>query len=159
MTCPVEIASEMAAFRAVVGDHARHQLLYTTGHGVSYESKGVMCHTTAKKISWWQTAKILGISDRPMRRWRERYEAFGFRGLFDRRRGRPSPKRVPEESMEPMLGLYRERYCTALLREAGGQAPDSVQLQLAERYSARIRVGGQGAQARSAPQTTRRTHA
>jgi hypothetical protein len=26
-----------------------------------------------------------------MRRWRERYEEFGFRGLFDRRRGKPSP--------------------------------------------------------------------
>jgi hypothetical protein len=29
-----------------------------------------------------------------MRRW-HRYEAFGYDGLFDRRRGKPSPKRVP----------------------------------------------------------------
>ena len=29
-----------------------------------------------------------------MRRWRERLEEFGYDGLFDRRRGRPSPKRV-----------------------------------------------------------------
>jgi len=32
-------------------------------------------------------AEIIGISDRQMRRWRERYEGFGFRDLFDRRRG------------------------------------------------------------------------
>jgi hypothetical protein len=37
----------------------------------------------------------LGISDRHMRRWRERYEEFGYDGLFDRRRGKPSPQRVP----------------------------------------------------------------
>jgi transposase len=33
------------------------------------------------------------ISARSMRRWRERYEEFGYDGLFDRRRGQPSPKR------------------------------------------------------------------
>src|ERR1700732_560954 len=70
----------------------------------------VMLQAMAKKISWWQAAEILGISDRHMRRWRERYEEFGFRGLFDRRRGRPSPKRVPVASVERVLGLYRERY-------------------------------------------------
>jgi hypothetical protein len=45
-----------------------------------------------------------------MRRWRARYEEFGFRGLFDRRRGRPSPKRVPVATLERVLELYRERY-------------------------------------------------
>src|SRR6202795_3587298 len=70
----------------------------------------VMLQAMAKKISWWQAAEILGISDRHMRRWRERYEQFGFRGLFDRRRGRPSPKRVPVVTLERVLELYRERY-------------------------------------------------
>jgi hypothetical protein len=45
-----------------------------------------------------------------MRRWRERYEEFGFRGLFDRRRGKPSPKRVAVAVVEKVLGLYREKY-------------------------------------------------
>ena len=44
----------------------------------------VMLQAMAKKIIWWQAAEILGISDRHMRCWRERYEEFGFRGLFDR---------------------------------------------------------------------------
>jgi len=70
----------------------------------------VILRAMAKKITWWQAAEIIGISDRQMRRWRERYEQFGFRGLFDRRRGRPSPKRVPVTVMEKVLGLYRDRY-------------------------------------------------
>jgi transposase len=70
----------------------------------------VMLQAMAKKISWWQAAEILGISDRHLRRWRERYKEFGFRGLFDRRKGRPSPKRVPVAVVERVLELYRERY-------------------------------------------------
>ena len=64
----------------------------------------------AKKITWWQAAEIIGISDRQMRRWHERYEEFGFRGMFDRRRGKPSPKKVPLAVVEKVLGLYREKY-------------------------------------------------
>ncbi len=70
----------------------------------------VMLQAMAKKITWWQAAEIIGISDRHMRRWRERYEEFGFRGLFDRRRGRPSVKRAPVAIVEQVLGLYRDRY-------------------------------------------------
>jgi len=70
----------------------------------------VMLQAMAKKITWWQAAEILGISDRQMRRIRERYEEHGYDGLMDRRRGRPSAKRVPLEQVEQVLGLYRERY-------------------------------------------------
>jgi hypothetical protein len=44
----------------------------------------VILQAMAKKITWFQAAEIIGISDRHMRRWRERYEEGGFRGLFDR---------------------------------------------------------------------------
>ena len=70
----------------------------------------VILRAMAKKIRWWQAAEIIGISDRQMRRWRERYDAFGYDGLFDRRRGQPSPKRVPVAVVEQVLGLYREQY-------------------------------------------------
>ena len=76
----------------------------------------VILRALAKQISWWQAAEIIGISDRSMRRWRERYEEFGFRGLFDRRRGKPSPKRVPAAVLEQVLALYRERYFDFNLR-------------------------------------------
>src|SRR6516165_3358011 len=70
----------------------------------------VILRAMAKKITWWQAAEIIGISDRWMRRWRERYEEHGYDGLFDRRRGQPSPKRVPLAVVEQVLGLYRDRY-------------------------------------------------
>jgi transposase len=70
----------------------------------------VILRAMAKKITWWQAAEILGISDRQMRRMRERYEEHGYDGLVDRRRGRPSEKRVPLEQVEQVLSLYRERY-------------------------------------------------
>ena len=70
----------------------------------------VILQAMAKKITWYQAAEIIGISDRHMRRWRERYEEGGFRGLFDRRRGKPSPKRVSMAVLERVLELYREKY-------------------------------------------------
>src|SRR5438128_3815000 len=70
----------------------------------------VILRAMAKRITWWQAAEIIGISDRQMRRWRERYEEFGYDGLFDRRQGKPSPKRVPVAVVEQVLGLYRDRY-------------------------------------------------
>src|SRR5271157_4183207 len=70
----------------------------------------VILRAMAKKITWWQAAEIIGISERSMRRWRERLEEFGYDGLFDRRRGQPSPKRVPLATVEQVLGLYRDRY-------------------------------------------------
>jgi transposase len=70
----------------------------------------VILRAIAKKITWWQAAEIIGISCRQMRRWRERYEQHGYDGLFDRRRGQPSPKRVPLETVEEVLRLYQEQY-------------------------------------------------
>jgi transposase len=70
----------------------------------------VILRAMAKKITWWQAAEILGISDRSMRRWRERYDEWGYDGLWDRRRKRPSPRRVPLAVAEKVFELYREKY-------------------------------------------------
>src|ERR1700720_3462470 len=70
----------------------------------------VILRAMAKQITWWQAAEIIGISDRHMRRWRERYEEFGYDGLFDRRCGKPSPRRVAVATVEKVFALYRERY-------------------------------------------------
>ena len=70
----------------------------------------VILRALGKKITWWQAAEIIGLSDRSMRRWRGRYEQHGYDGLLDRRRGKPSPKRVPVETVEEVLRLYQERY-------------------------------------------------
>ena len=42
-----------------------------------------------------------------MRRWRERLAVDGYNGLADRRKGMVSPKRVPLETCETVLGLYQ----------------------------------------------------
>jgi len=111
MICPVEIARDLSAFRAVrVGDHAKHGFLLEGRDGAGDESTGSDLTGDGKTDYLWQAAEIIGISDRHMRRWRERYEEFGDDGLFDRRRGTPSPKRVPLAQVEQVLGLYRERY-------------------------------------------------
>jgi len=64
----------------------------------------VILRAMARRITWCQAAEIVGISDRSMRRWRERYEKFGYDGLFDRRRGKPFPRRVPVAVVEQVLG-------------------------------------------------------
>src|SRR3989338_10581970 len=53
----------------------------------------VILRAIGKRITWWQAAEIVGISDRQMRRWKRRYEVWGYDGLYDRRRGKPSPRR------------------------------------------------------------------
>jgi len=70
----------------------------------------VILRALARKITWAQAAEIIGIRDRQMRRWRQRYEEFGYDGLFDRRQGKPSPKRVPLATVEEILQLYQEQY-------------------------------------------------
>ena len=70
----------------------------------------VILRAMAKKITWWQAAEIVGISDRQMRRWRERYEEHWYDGLMDRRRGKPRSKRVPLATVEQVLGLDRDKY-------------------------------------------------
>ena len=70
----------------------------------------VILRAMAKRMTWWQAAEVIGISDRQMRRWRRRWEKFGYDGLLDRHRGRPSSRRVPLELAERVLALYREEY-------------------------------------------------
>ena len=70
----------------------------------------VILRALAKRITWWQAAEILGISARQMRRWKQRYEEYGYDGLYDRRRLRPSLRRVAVETVEQVLSLYREQY-------------------------------------------------
>src|SRR5487761_320261 len=70
----------------------------------------VLLKAMAKKITWWEAAEIIGVTDRTMRRWRERLETQGYSGLVDRRKGKPSDRRVPLAKVEEMLGLYRDTY-------------------------------------------------
>lgn len=70
----------------------------------------VILKAMSGQIKWFQAAEILGLSERSMRRWRWRLEKHGYDGLFDRRRQRPSPKRIELDTLETVLRLYREQY-------------------------------------------------
>ncbi|MGI8618145.1 MAG: ISNCY family transposase [Gemmatimonadaceae bacterium] len=70
----------------------------------------VLLKALSGELHWFRAAEILGWSPRTLRRWRERYEAFGHSGLIDKRLQRPSNRRVPPGQVEQVLRLYRERY-------------------------------------------------
>jgi transposase len=70
----------------------------------------VILKAMAGKLKWWEAAEIIGVTDRTMRRWRERYQEHGYSGLWDYRKRRPSPKRIAVEVLEKVLQLYREKY-------------------------------------------------
>jgi transposase len=70
----------------------------------------VILKAMAKKISWVSAAEIIGVTPRTMRRWRERMEEHGYDGLYDRRRGKTSRKRVPVGICEQVLELYQKQY-------------------------------------------------
>jgi transposase len=62
------------------------------------------------RLSHSEAAGALGVSERTFRRWRARYAEDGTEGLVDRRMGKPSPKRAPEDELQRMLRLYHEYY-------------------------------------------------
>ena len=62
------------------------------------------------EVTQVEAAEMLGVSVRTFQRWAARFEEAGADGLSDRRVGRPSPRRAPEEELERMLGLYRDKY-------------------------------------------------
>ena len=70
----------------------------------------VMARAMSGEITWIQAAEICGMSPRSLRRWKLRYEARGYDGLWDRRRQSPSPRQAPFLEVQRILRLYRERY-------------------------------------------------
>lgn len=70
----------------------------------------VMLKALSGELHWFRAADILGWSPRTLRRWRERYETHGYIDLVDKRRHRPSIRRVAAPKVERLLRLYRERY-------------------------------------------------
>ena len=70
----------------------------------------VILRALSGELTWVQAAEILGRSARSIRRLRWRFEHYGYQGLYDGRRVKPSPKRAPVAEVERILRLYRERY-------------------------------------------------
>src|SRR5579862_3569924 len=90
----------------------------------------VILKALAKKISWMEAAEIAGVTDRTMRRMRERYQEFGYNGLFDQRRRKRSIHRIPMETAEEVLRLYREVYFDLNMRHFHEKLRDEHQIHL-----------------------------
>ena len=61
-------------------------------------------------LSQAEAAEVLGVSERTFRRWRDRYEAEGADGLYDRRLGRLSARRALVDEVARVLELFDTRY-------------------------------------------------
>jgi len=90
----------------------------------------VLLKAMAKKITWWAAAEIIGVSDRTMRRWRERLEEGGYAGLADRRKGKPSAQRIPVAVVEEVLRLYKDRYFDLNIRHFHEKLREEHQIEL-----------------------------
>ena len=90
----------------------------------------VLLKAMARKITWWAAAEILGVTDRTMRRWRERLERYGYSGLADGRKGKPSAKRIPLATVEKVLGLYKETYYDLSIRHFHEKLRDKHDIRL-----------------------------
>ena len=112
----------------------------------------VLLRAMARKITWFQAAEILGFTDRHLRRIRERYQEFGYDGLFDRRRDKPSQKRVPLATVETVLGLYRDKYFDLNVRHFHEKLKSEHQIDLS--YT-RGEVGAAGSRVSRTPAQTR----
>lgn len=74
------------------------------------KAQDVILRALSGRQSWLAVADGLGVSPRTVRRWRLHYERYGYDGLLDRRRRRPSMRAVPLAEVQRVLRLYRERY-------------------------------------------------
>lgn len=66
--------------------------------------------TRQRVLSQAEAASVLGVSERTFRRWRDRFEADGAEGLYDRRLGKVSARRVAVDRVIEVLELFDTRY-------------------------------------------------
>ena len=107
------------------------------------------------ELSQVEASEILGVSERTFRRWRDRYQAEGAEGLYDRRLGRASARRAGVDEVLDVLSAVRDAllglHGQALPREAGWRARLWAELQLASPDLAGARQDQAGGAARGAP--------
>jgi len=63
-----------------------------------------------KRLTQSEAATLLGVSDRSLRRYVQRYEDSGLNGLLDRRLNEPSHRRAPVDEVIALQELYASRY-------------------------------------------------
>src|ERR1051326_2307744 len=160
MICPVEIAHEMSALRAVrIGDHGEHGSLSEGRDGAGDESTGRDVASDGE-----EDQLVAGGGDPWDQRSAHAAVAGTLRGRGLQRVVRPAAGQAVEtacaggdggESVRAVPGKVFRSERAALSREVAGRARDRTELQLGEAGAAGSGTGGAGAQTWSASQTAR----
>src|SRR6201988_1652696 len=160
MICPVEIASDMSALRAVrMGDHAEHGSLSEDRDGAGDESTGRDVAGDGE-----EDHVVAGGGDSGHQRPAHAAVAGALRGRGLQRVAGPAagPALAAPgaggdggESVRLVPGEVFRSERAALSREVAGRARDRTELHLGEASIARSRAGGTRTQARGASQTAR----
>ena len=85
-----------------------------------------------RELSQHEAASILGVSERTFRRWRDRYEAGGAEGLYDRRLGKPPGRRVPVGMVLAVLELFDDHDRAAAKGRRGSAVVEARRSRAAE---------------------------
>ena len=118
----------------------------------------VILKAIARKISWMEAAEIAGVADRTMRRIKQRYQEYGYDGLFDQRRGKRSVHRVALATAEKVLGLYQEKYFDLNVRhfQEKLREEEAIELSYTWVYQALVGAGLVAKRRRRGPHRRRR---
>jgi len=66
--------------------------------------------TLQKRITKKEASKLLGISYRHTKRLVQKFRSEGAKGLIHRNRGKTSPKKTPDSTVDEVIRIYKERY-------------------------------------------------
>ena len=70
----------------------------------------VLVRVSEQRLTQREAARVLGVTERQLRRLWKAYQQHGAAGLVSRLRGRRSNRRLTEAVREDALGLVRARY-------------------------------------------------
>lgn len=76
----------------------------------------VILKAIAKKITWLDAAEIAGLSVATIARMRQKYQEFGYDGLYDQQHRKRHIHRVPLPTAEKVLALYQQCYSDLSVR-------------------------------------------
>ena len=70
----------------------------------------VLGRIAERRLTQREAARVLGITERQLRRLWKAYKADGAAGLTSKKRGRPGNRRLPSATRDEALAIVRERY-------------------------------------------------
>jgi hypothetical protein len=114
----------------------------------------ILSRYEAAEFSQLEAAELLGVGERTFRRWRVRFEDEGEAGLLDRRLGKASVKRAPQDRSDEVQGLVSHAllglHGQAFPRASGEGSPVWLGLYMDEEVSAFKGLAGESQASRGA---------